>query len=78
MEGKRPTNFTNGHEDETTEKGVVSASFYSWRFVRFVGNPLYQPKGLPAFFLTLHTLGEYLDLQRGVLAEGLQRQAYCA
>ena len=23
---------------------------------------LHQPKGLPAFFLTLHTFGEYLDL----------------
>ena len=27
--GKRPANFRNGHEYETTEKGRVSASFYS-------------------------------------------------
>jgi hypothetical protein len=74
VEGKRPTNFTNGHEYETNEKGVVSASFYSWRFVRFVGNPLYQPEGLPSFFLTLHTFDESLDFHpdlHALVTEGL-------
>ena len=33
---------TDSFTRETTEKGVVSASFYSWRFVQFVGNPFWN------------------------------------
>ena len=32
--------------------------------MRFVGNPLYKPNGLSAFYLTLHTFGEYLELEQ--------------